>query len=84
MNTSAVMGRFLSTTVFLSSFIFAASASDHAVHLNTKDITALLPCAPPLISKHIDEKGFTSEVRTVYGGYDFLRTDIGDPDRSQI
>lgn len=48
--------------------------------LTTKKLANLVPCAAPLVSHWVQEEGFSEEVRTLYAGFEFVRTDVGDSD----
>jgi len=46
--------------------------------LTTKKLASLVTCAAPLVSHWVQEEGFSKEVRTIYAGFEFVRTDVGD------
>lgn len=48
--------------------------------LDGNELKSILTCSIPLVSTRVDEVGFTKELRTIYGDYEFLRTDVGEPD----
>jgi hypothetical protein len=48
--------------------------------LSKKQLARLVTCAAPLVSHWVQEEGFAKEVRTLYAGFEFVRTDVGDSD----
>jgi hypothetical protein len=68
---------------FLPLMILGACASLQASEpspLTTKKLASLVTCAAPLVSHWVQEEGFSKEVRTLYAGFEFVRTDVGDSD----
>jgi hypothetical protein len=53
---------------------------ENAINLDLNATRNILTCAPPLVSHWIQEQNFAKQFSVSYGDYEFIRTDVGEPD----